>query len=102
MERILNNEELSLLPDYIKKLILNTSGFEHLFLSWNPRFLEKHFIDYLPDYETDKKSKRYGKMKWRFVGWNNKSKWTGEELREMRKQRGVGNWRKLSDAQKKQ
>lgn len=86
------------LPEYVQEL-LKKPGFETLFLMKNPRYLTKGFIEFLPDFGTKEKDKEYwhGKLFWRFVGWNINKKYTGADLREIRKKNGVGhNKRKVS------
>lgn len=79
------------LPQYVLKLF-NQHGFEDMFLMNNPRYESKGYIERLPDFGTLETDKEYwnGKMFWRYVGWGIGKKYTGEDLRAIRKKNGVG------------
>ena len=95
------------LPQFVLELF-KRPGFEGLFLTKNPRYLTLGYIDYLPDFGTrnEKKSAEddywHGKMMWRFVGWNIGKKYTGEQLREIRKEKGVGSSKMRKNYAKKE
>lgn len=76
------------LPEYTRKL-LQDKGFENLFLAWNPRYLTKGYIEYLPTFGTKEDDGEYwhGKLMWRFVGWHCGDKYPPERLRQIRKER---------------
>lgn len=76
------------LPEYVRKLMNRNPMFEEAFLIQNPRYWNKGYIDYLPDFRTEE-GYWHGRMFWKYVGWNN-GKTTGEELRAIRKKNGVG------------
>jgi len=93
------------LPDYVQKLIKQYEGFERIFLGWNPKYITKGIVAYLPDFGSKDKDdinyKSYwaGKLMWHYVGWNINKKYIGEDLRALRKERGIGTKRKIAHGQ---
>lgn len=90
------------LPHFVQQMISIIPDFKTLFLFQNPRFWDKGYVDYLPDFETDEEVAQSGnapRFYWRYVGWNNGRKYTGEALRTIRAQRGVGSSKKRKEIQ---
>lgn len=86
------------LPQYVLKLFKH-EGYEQAFLLHNPRYITKGYIEYLPDFDDrptiikkGKEIKNYwnGKLFWRYVGWGVGKKYSGADLRALRKKNGVG------------
>ncbi len=86
------------IPQFVLKLMKNPE-FELQFLMQNPRYITKGYVEYLPDFDdrptitkkgTEVKNYWHGKLIWKYVGWGVGKKYSGADLRAIRKEKGVG------------